>query len=160
MILTVADPEGRVVRRLTGPTTAGVHRVTWNLRYPTPNPACIGGGGRGGDDAGSNPEQETPFGGGGPSGPMVVPERYTVTLAKRVDGVLTTIGEPPSFTVSPLDSNATPRSAAVVAFQQKTAALQRALLGANAAANEAMSRIQMLECGIQETPTADDKLAT
>ena len=38
IILTVTDAEGRVVRRLTGPTTAGVQRVTWNLRYPTPNP--------------------------------------------------------------------------------------------------------------------------
>ena len=54
MILTVTDAEGRVVRRLTGPTTAGVQRVTWNLRYPTPNPvaAGAGAGGAGGGGGG------------------------------------------------------------------------------------------------------------
>jgi hypothetical protein len=158
IILTVSDQEGRVVRRLTGPTTAGVQRVTWNLRYPTPNPPGIAAGGEGGEAR--EPEQETPFGGGGPSGPMVVPGRYSVTLAKRVDGVVTTIGEPQTFAVAPLDSGTTSRSAAVVAFQQKTAALQRALLGANAVVNETMGRIQLLKRAIQETPTADDKLGT
>jgi photosystem II stability/assembly factor-like uncharacterized protein len=165
ILLTVSDQEGRVVRRLTGPTTAGTQRVTWNLRYPTPNPPGVGGGPGGGGEGGGgggggDPEQETPFGGGGPSGPMVVPGRYSVTLSKRVDGVLTTIGEPQTFAVAPLDSGVAPRSPAVVAFQQKTAALQRALLGANAAASEAMSRIQLLKRAIQETPTADDKLGT
>ena len=70
------------------------------------------------------------------------------------------IGDPQTFAVAPLDSGAAPRSPAVVAFQQKTAALQRALLGANAVVNETMSRIQLLKRAIQETPTADDKLGT
>jgi hypothetical protein len=159
MVLTVSDPEGRVVRRLTGPVTAGVQRVTWNLRYPAPNPPGAGGGGGGGEGAGGgDPEQETPFGGGGPSGPMVIPGRYTVSLAKRVDGVVTVIGDPQPFTVAPLDSGVAPRSPAIVAFQQKTAALQRALLGANAAATESMNRLQSLKRALQETPAADDKL--
>jgi photosystem II stability/assembly factor-like uncharacterized protein len=165
MILTVTDAEGRVVRRLTGPTTAGVQRVTWNLRYPAPNPVAAagaggagGGGGGGGGGANDEPDQETPFGGGGPAGPMVAPGRYTVALAKRVDGVVTALGDPQSFMVAPLDSGSTPRSPAVVAFQQKTAALQRALLGANAVANETMSRVQLLKRAVQETPSADAKL--
>jgi photosystem II stability/assembly factor-like uncharacterized protein len=162
MLLTVSDQDGRVVRRLTGPVTAGVQRVTWNLRYPAPNPPGSGGGGPGGEGGagGGDPEQETPFGGGGPSGPMVIPGRYTVVLSKRVDGVVTTIGEPQSFTVAPLDSGVAPRSPAVVAFQQKTAALQRALLGANAAATESMNRIQSLKRALQETPSADDQLGS
>jgi hypothetical protein len=158
IILTVSDAEGRVVRRLTGPTTAGVQRVTWNLRYPTPTPA--GGGGGGGGGGGDEPDQESPFGGGGPSGPLVVPGRYTVALAKRVDGVVTALGDPQTFTVAPLDSGVAPRSPTVVAFQQKTAALQRALLGANAAATEAMTRIQALKRAVQETPSADEKMGT
>ena len=163
IILTVSDAEGRVVRRLTGPTTAGVQRVTWNLRYPTPQPATAvqgGGAGGGAGGGGGDPEQETPFGGGGPSGPMVAPGRYTVALAKRVDGVVTTLGEPQTFMVAPLDSGVAPRTPAIVAFQQKTAALQRALLGANAVATETMNRIQLLKRAIQETPSADDRLGT
>ncbi len=42
---------------------------------------------------------------------MVAPGRYTVALAKRVDGVVTAIGDPQSFMVAPLDSGTTPRSA-------------------------------------------------
>ena len=34
VILTITDSSGRVVRRLTGPITAGMQRVTWDLRYP------------------------------------------------------------------------------------------------------------------------------
>ena len=33
VILTVRDADGSVVRRLTGPTGAGLHRVAWNLRH-------------------------------------------------------------------------------------------------------------------------------
>ena len=164
VILTVSDADGRVVRRLTGPTTAGVQRVTWNLRYPTPQPVAGGpggaGGGGGGGGGGGDPEQETPFGGGGPSGPMVAPGRYTVALARRVDGVVTALGEPQRFMVAPLDSGVAPRTPAIVAFQQKTAALQRALLGANGVATETMGRIQLLKRAIQETPSADDGLGT
>ena len=32
MLLTVRDAGGAVVRRLTGPATAGLHRVAWDLR--------------------------------------------------------------------------------------------------------------------------------
>jgi hypothetical protein len=91
---------------------------------------------------------------------LVVPGRYTVALAKRVDGVVTALGDPQTFTVAPLDSGVAPRSPAVVAFQTKTAALQRALLGANAVANETMTRVQALKRAIQETPSADDRMGT
>ena len=37
IIVTITDSSGRVVRRLTGPVTAGVQRVTWDLRYPAAN---------------------------------------------------------------------------------------------------------------------------
>src|SRR5438477_282937 len=36
VILTVSDSSGRVIRRLTGPVTAGMQRVSWDLRHPAP----------------------------------------------------------------------------------------------------------------------------
>ncbi len=151
MVLTVTDQEGRVVRRLTGRTAAGVTRVTWNLRYPSSSPITDGGGGGGFGGGGGG------FGSGGSgNGPYVVPGTYTVALAKRVDGVTTPIGEPQSFDVYPLDDVA--RSPAVLAFQQKTARLQRAVLGANAAAGEAMTRIDRLEQALDRTPAANGQL--
>jgi len=149
MILTVSDQEGRVVRRLTGRTSAGVTSVTWDLRYPPASPITSGGGGGGGFGG---------FGGGGGSGPYVIPGTYTVALAKLVDGVTTPLGEPQSFEVYPLDDVANPRSAEVLAFQQQTARLQRAVLGTRAAAGEAMDRIGLLKQALDQTPNADPQI--
>ncbi|HEX5437968.1 MAG TPA: hypothetical protein VFW98_12460 [Gemmatimonadaceae bacterium] len=150
MLFTVTDAEGHVVRRLTGPTGAGVQHVSWDLRYPSPNPPTppSSGGRRGG-------------GGGfrrGGAGPYVLPGTYHVAMAKRVDGVVTALGEPQTFQVYLLDSTASPRSPAVLAFQQQTAKLARAVLGANAVATETMNRLQLLQRALQATPAADAKL--
>ena len=79
VILTVTDSSGRVVRRLTGPVTAGMQRVTWDLRYP---PSSL--------PPPPNPETEDPFS-EGPGGPLVMPGAYKVSIAKRVDGVMTAV---------------------------------------------------------------------
>src|SRR5437762_2809722 len=34
IILTITDQSGNVIRKLSGPTSAGFHRVSWDLRYP------------------------------------------------------------------------------------------------------------------------------
>jgi len=153
VILTVADAEGHVVRRLTGPVTAGLQRVSWDLRYPptTPNtgtPAPVGGGAGEGDDF-FRP----------PAGPFVLPGTYSVSMTRRVDGVSTPVGQPQKFEVYMLDGDTSPRTPAVLAFQQQTSKLQRAVLGANALINETLTRVQALRRALQETPGADDKLS-
>ena len=153
MLLTVTDAEGRVVRRLTGPTSAGLKRVTWDLRYPSSGPIRSATGDEGGGGGGGGF-----FGRGGGSGPYVVPGTYTVSLAKVVDGTITPLGDPQTFEVYPLDGRATARSPEVLAFQRRAAALQRALLGADAAADEAMNRIGLLKRALRETPDADPQL--
>jgi photosystem II stability/assembly factor-like uncharacterized protein len=145
MVLTIADEEGRVVRRLTGRTSAGLQRVTWDLRYPSAAPIRAGGGGGPGGGGGGGF-----FGGGG--GPYVAPGTYTVTLAQLVDGETTPVGEPQRFEVYPVLGDRTPRSAEVVAFQRQAAQLQRAMLGAGAALNEAMTRVNQLEQALAATP--------
>jgi photosystem II stability/assembly factor-like uncharacterized protein len=57
------------------PKTAGEHRVSWNMRYPTP-PALFF------DQSSGAVPQDTPF---VPEGPMALPDNYTVKLT--VDGV-------------------------------------------------------------------------
>jgi hypothetical protein len=147
MVVTISDAEGRVVQRLTGGTSVGVTRVTWNLRYPSLSPVTGGGGGGGFGGFG--------FGGGG-NGPYVVPGTYTATLATWVDGVTTPVGAPQSFEVYHLDNLR--RAPEVLAFQQRAAELQRAMLGANAAANEAQTRINNLEQALDRTPGVDGQL--
>jgi hypothetical protein len=88
----------------------------------------------------------------------VLPGTYTVSLARRVDGVTTSIGQPQKFDVYMLDGDVTARAAAVVAFQEQTAKLQRAVMGTNALVGETMTRVQALRRALQDTPAADEKL--
>jgi hypothetical protein len=146
IILAVTDAQGNVVRRLNGPTSAGVQRVAWDLRYAPPTlPRAAG------------PNDE--FGGGrGGSGPLVMPGTYSVSLAKRVDGVTTPLGQPQKFEVYLLDSSLPTRTPVVVAFQQKAASLQRAMLGANSLVGELSARVGALLRAVEQTPTADPRL--
>jgi photosystem II stability/assembly factor-like uncharacterized protein len=144
LLFTITDAEGRVVRRLYETPKAGVQRVTWNLRYPGVQPITESGGPGGAS--------------GGASGPFVAPGPYHVAMSRLVDGVESPLGAPQPFDVYLLDGSATPRTTAVVAFQQQSARLQRAVLGANAAAGEAESRLQALAEALRRATTPSDSL--
>ena len=93
--LTVKDSQGRVVRRIAGPTTKGFHRVAWDLRFPPPHAVKL-------------VEPPPPLWGGPPQGLMVAPGRYEVSLASQVDGKVTPLSEPQSFDVVPLRKGTLP----------------------------------------------------
>jgi photosystem II stability/assembly factor-like uncharacterized protein len=149
VLLTVTDSQGRVVRRLAGPTGAGIHRVSWDLRYPAPSLSQQ----RAADD------DDDTFG-PPPSGPLVMPGKFSVTLSKRVGGVSTPLGGPQEFTVFVEGQSAmTPADrAALVEFQQKVARLQRAVVGSLEAANGVRTRLAAIKRAIVETPGADARL--
>jgi hypothetical protein len=93
-----------------------------------------------------------------PAGPYALPGQYTVTMATRVNGVTTPVAGSQRFEVYALEGEGAPRTQAVLAFQQQTAALQRAVLGANALVNETLAQLQALRRAIDVTNTADDQL--
>ena len=148
VVLTVSDSAGDVVRRVEGPATAGIHRVAWDLRYPPADPVQLD------RQPTSDPFDDEP------AGPMAVPGTYTVTLGKRVDGVASPLAEARTFRVVPLGLGtlAATDLDAVLAFQQDTARVQRASLGAQRAAAEADVRLQHLIAAIDATPAADAAL--
>jgi photosystem II stability/assembly factor-like uncharacterized protein len=81
MVLTVSDAEGKKLRQINGPATAGFHRVTWDLR---PDSA----------------ESE-----------LVKPGKYKVALAKQLKGEQSQIGEARDFEVVPLlEAKAEPKT--------------------------------------------------
>lgn len=149
IVLTVTDSDGNVVRRLSGPTGSGFHRVAWDLRYPPATPTSL-----------TPFPMDNPFR-SPPTGPMAAPATYTVSLAKRVGGELTPLGEPRSFSTTPLGTATlgTDDRAALLAFQEKTARLQRAVLGATSALDEAYERIEFLKVSLDDTPAAPIELA-
>jgi photosystem II stability/assembly factor-like uncharacterized protein len=148
VIITVTDSSGRTVRRLTGPVTAGMQRVAWDLRYP---PSSL--------PPPPNPETEDPFN-EGPAGPLVMPGAYKVSLAKRVDGVMTPLGTSQEFQVVVEGQSGMSASdrAALVEFQQKVARLQRAVQGALETANALKPRLTLIRRALLDTPSAGDKL--
>jgi photosystem II stability/assembly factor-like uncharacterized protein len=148
VIFTISDSSGRVVRRLTGPITAGMQRVAWDLRYPAPILPPP-----------PNPEGEDPFN-EGPAGPLVMPGTYKVSMAKRVDGVSTLLGQAQEFQVivEGQERMSSADRANLVEFQQKVARLQRAVQGAVATANALKPRLVAIRRALLETPAAPEKL--
>jgi hypothetical protein len=139
IVFTVTDSEGSVVRRVTGPTSRGIHRVAWDLRYPAVTPTRAGGSS---------------------SGPLAVPGTYAVQMATFVDGVLTPVGEQRHFQVNSL-ANATLAARdqeALLAFQQEVGRLQRVLLAADAVASETLERLPLVKEALMATPAADPQL--
>ncbi len=138
------------MRRLTGPVKAGVHRVAWDLRFPAADPTSL----KPGPTPVENPFYEAP------AGPLAVPGTYTASFEKRVDGVLTPFGEPRTFQVESLGLQTLKAADAkeLLAFQRRTARLQRAVLGAIEAAQEAQERLKVAKKAIDDTPEADAKL--
>jgi hypothetical protein len=91
---------------------------------------------------------------------MALPGTYNVSFALRADGKETPLGAPQTFEVTMLNLSTLPAAdrAQLLAFQQKAASLQRAVLGSVAAAREGQERIDVLKRAVEETPAADPKL--
>ncbi|HEV2348690.1 MAG TPA: glycosyl hydrolase [Terriglobia bacterium] len=149
VVFTVSDGSGNVVRRIDGPVSAGMHRVTWDLRFPASilAPARpVGGAG--------NPFRRPP------SGPMVAPGKYTIAMAERLNGEAKPVGSPQSFNVvgDGMEQMSAEDRAALVAFQEKAARLQGAVSGAIEVANSTELRLGLIERAVDQTPAADQKL--
>jgi hypothetical protein len=142
IVLTVRDEAGAVVRRIEGPMGAGLHRVHWDFRYPSLTPVEL-----------NPPEWRSPWS-DEEQGPRALPGTYTVTLSKVVDGDWTQLAGPVEFECEALAHATLPASdkAELLAFQRDTADLQRAVLGAVRAANEAQRRIDHVRKGLMDTP--------
>jgi photosystem II stability/assembly factor-like uncharacterized protein len=147
VLLTIADADGEVVRTVTGPVTAGLHRVSWDLREPAaslppPRPA--------GATADVFTEAQ--------AGPLVLPGTYRVSLAKRVNGTVTPLAGPEEFVVV-VEKTAALNAGdlkALRAFQRQVARLERAVSGALDAANETTRRLEQLQRAFDQTPQAKE----
>ncbi|MBI4474366.1 MAG: glycosyl hydrolase, partial [Acidobacteria bacterium] len=147
VIVSVMDAEGNLIRRLEGPTGAGLQRVTWDLRHPAPTLAAGGGD----DDDGP---------GGGPSGHLVMPGRYSFSIATRVDGVPKPVSTRQSLNVVAEGTAGMTQAdrTALAEFQQKLARLQRAVSGASSAASALRTRLTAIRRALNETPSAPQRL--
>ena len=95
IVLTVRDADGNVVQRVTGPRSKGIHRVAWDLRYPSSRPTD--------PDPGPSAPWDSPG-----IGPLALPGTYSVSLAQEVDGVVTELAGPQEFAVVDLGGGTLP----------------------------------------------------
>jgi len=144
---TVTDADGNVVRHLTGPVTAGFHRVTWDLRYPA---SALRPSHTDDDDEDFR----------APNGTLVMPGQFKVTMSQRLGGVWTDLAAPQTFQVSAEGTQQMSPAdrAALVAFQRKVARLQGAVIGAVETANSVKDRLAQIDRSLEATPAADRKL--
>ena len=88
ILMVVKDNNGNVIRRIDAPGKKGFHRVSWDLRYPSPMAVRL--------DANNN---QMP-------GFMVAPGTFSVTMYKQVDGQTTQLSDPQEFQVVQLREGA------------------------------------------------------
>ena len=139
VLLTVQNAAGEVVRRLTGPAKAGMHRVTWDLRYPS---TAVTTGGF--------------FGPDNDSGHLAAPGTYTVSLAIRSKGDVKEIGSE-TFEVVPLREGTLPSATPeeVVAFLRQVDETQRVMGGVDAVLDETEEKLEAIEKAIARSLTSE-----
>lgn len=112
--LTIKDSNGNVVRRVEGPTSAGFHRINWDLRFASKDLVEINERGGGGWYSG---------------GFMVTPGNYTATLYQKVRGEVKKLSEPMTFRVKPLRKGTLERASdqAIAEFRETVERFQQEL---------------------------------
>jgi hypothetical protein len=112
LVFNILDEEDRLVRRLRAPAAAGIHRITWDLRYPAVDPTHV----READPTSS-----------GPSSTFALPGSYKVYLSKNVHGEETELTAPVLFTAKVIGNATLPAKdrAELVAFQKQVRDLIR-----------------------------------
>ena len=152
VVLTVRDAEGNVVRHITGPTTKGIHRVSWSLTYPSTSPWSDGEG----------PGEDPPVVGAWDDGVLAEPGTYTVHLATRVDGKLVDTGKSQSFKVVPMhDGGVLPgaTTSELASFNQELETLQRSLASVRSTLGETERRLKAMTKVLDRSIADDTELA-
>ena len=146
IVLTVSDVDGQVIRHIEGPTQAGFHRVSWDLRYPATTPYDPNAG----DDFFGLP------------GWLTAPGTYEVRMAKRVDGELQPLGESQRFQVVPMTKGTLQGMSPtdLAAFFERLGETQRRVSGAEAAIVETLGRVRRIRGSLGQSNIADPSLHT
>ncbi|MBW7934713.1 MAG: glycosyl hydrolase, partial [Gemmatimonadaceae bacterium] len=146
VIITISDSTGAAIRTFNGPVGKGFQRVAWDLRLAA---TTLGRGGRpGGGEGGEG------GGFGGPSGPYVVPGTYSVTVATRVDGVVTSIGTKQTISVlnDPAGTVAISEHAERGKFMSRQQEMQRQVSGAVELATATQTRLDAMKRAADQAP--------
>jgi len=136
--LTVRDADGNVVRRLKGPVEKGFHRVNWDLRYPAVSAVS----------AVEDPNEP-------PTGFLVTPGTYTVSMSQRVRGQTTELVGPQSFTVKRLREGALPPQADAAEFWAEVSEFDRAVTAVGVTVADVDGKLGLLATAVERAAGGD-----
>jgi photosystem II stability/assembly factor-like uncharacterized protein len=146
-LLIVRDAQGEAVRLVRGSAESGLHRVSWDLRRPAPDPVSF-----------STPGFTPPWAGSS-QGPLVAPGRYRVELVLVTRDGVKSVSTPQEFEVKPVPTApAGTDFVAVAVFQREVSDLMRRVAGASSKLGEARNRVRYMRAALVETPGADPAL--
>jgi photosystem II stability/assembly factor-like uncharacterized protein len=148
VFIVVRDDEGAAVRRVAADRKKGLHRVAWDLRWPSAAPTDL-------SPAKDRAPWDLPD-----RGPLALPGFYTASLELRSGREWKTLFGPLTFEVEALEL-ATLTAAdknAVESFQNEVRELRRSALGAVKLTGEVKTRLEHLRQALVDTPEADPAL--
>ena len=130
-LVAIADAVGRTVRWVTGPASQGLHRVSWDLRAPAPDPIDLTVPGF------------TPPWVGPPRGPLAAPGDYSAQLVVVTAEGAREVGLAQTFAVRAVPTaEAGTDFGAVVAFQSEASELMRRISSAGEELGRARDRLR------------------
>ncbi len=146
--MVIRDESGAPVRRFPVEASAGLHRVSWDLRSTPPEPVIL-----------SEPEFRAPWERELP-GPLVAPGRYSAELTVSTSDGVHQLTDRRWFTVQPIPAVATDLDGSAHRFGAETAELVRHTAGAKAAVDRQRDRITQLRATLTRTADAGPALVT
>ena len=134
VVLTITDERGELVRKILGPTTAGFHRINWDLRHSSPT--------------------------GGGNGPLAVPGTYRVQASWRVRDKSVQVGDSQRFKVvsmgTPAVRDQNPKE--VRDFQHQAGELRRVVVGASRRLTTALDELAQMKEAVQQSQRGTAKM--
>ncbi|WP_373523842.1 WD40/YVTN/BNR-like repeat-containing protein [Aquiflexum sp.] len=147
VMLLVRDKNGEAIRWIEGVAKTGLHRVSWDLRLPPPNPINL-----------TVPAFQPPWV-SDPEGPLVAPGKYSVELYLLNNGKLEPQGEAQEFNVKAVHPTSGDYEE-MAAFKKQTSDLSRRTSSAARQLSEAGDKLRFIKAALTETPNASPELFT
>lgn len=145
VLLLVRDGNGEAIRWIEGASKTGLHRASWDLRLPPPNPINL-----------TVPDFQPPWV-SDPQGPLVAPGKYSVELYVLINGKLEPQGAKQEFNVKPVYPT-NDNYSEMAAFKKQSSELSRKAYSAASQLNEAGNKLRFIKAALNKTPNAPDGL--
>lgn len=142
ILFTIKDESGNLVRNIKQDAKKGMQRIVWDFRYASSGPVTF-----------VVPDPSNPYD-VAENGYLALPGKYTVSMSKFEDGVISQLVAPVSFEVKGLNAATLAASdkKALDAFAKKVAELRRATAGADDYRSDAMNRIKYMKTALIDAP--------